>query len=219
MAPHRNRILAPGGERGGRWALHSGAVTEDTSRSERPHFTGLLERAEQVGRWVWVERRVFEVFGRWAGSCGDDVLDSFFADMSRRHGWHAEVLADRLPELTVVRIHDLVAPGSPETEEWFDLFEGDAETSGAIERAVSAYRVLLPMLVESYRDASGSMSPVAEPSLIRWTGIILADDIEEWEAGEEVVRSLLVDAGAVDEAKQCQQALELAAAGISAPIR
>ena len=181
----------------------------------RPHFTGLLERAEQVGRWAWVEQRVFEVFGRWAGTCADDALDSMFAEMSRRHGWHAEVLVDRLPALSGVGIDDLVAPGGPETERWFDLLEGDATANTAVDRAVGAYRVLLPMLVTSYRSAARSMSPVAEPSLIRWVGVILEDDAREWAAGEEIVRSVVADAGAVDEAIRRQHTLELAAAGTS----
>ena len=168
---------------------------------------------------MWVERKVFEVFGRWAGTCGDDALDSMFAEMSRRHGWHAEVLMDRLPELAVVRVEGLVAPGGPATERWFDLLEGDPTTTGALARAVGAYRVLLPMLITSYRCASRSMSVVAEPSLIRWTGIILADDTGEWAAGEEIVRSLLIDPGAVDEATQCQLALEVAASGTASLTR
>ncbi len=192
-------------------------MTDDTSDLQHPHFVGLLERGAQVGRWVWVERRVFEVFGRWAGTCGHDGLDAWFADMSRRHGWHAEVLADRLPEISVVDVDDLVVPGGSSTEHWFSLLEGvgSAGPYEASDRAVGAYRVLLPMLVVSYRTGLASMSAVAEPSLMRWVDILLRDDLNELAGGEGLVQSFLVDDSAVEASSRVEAALGVAALGTS----
>lgn len=168
-------------------------------------FVGVHERARRIGEWVWLERRTFELMGRWAGT-SDPAAAVLFGEMSRRHGWHAEVFFDRLPELASVDAESLVRPPGPATEE---LVETVGAASATLERLVGAYRVLVPMLVAEYRSTVPMLSPVAEGSLARWLGIVVRDDLEEWCRGDALVRDLLIDEGAVRAAGQHQMALEL----------
>ena len=166
--------------------------------NERPAaFTDLHTRARRVGQWAWVERRVFELFGDWAGTTADPDAAALFGEMSRRHGWHAEVFFDRLPELASVDAEGLVVPPGPATEAFVGALGAHDPASEPIDRLVAAYRVLLPMLVVEYRSAVPTFSPVAEPSLGRWVDIVLRDDLEEWSRGQQLLSAALTDAEVV----------------------
>lgn len=166
-------------------------MTDLTASDHDTGFVGLLDRAQQVGRWIWIERTIFELFGGWAGSCGDDVLDGWFGEMSRRHGWHAEVLFDRLPELSILEVDELVQSPGPGTDALFALLDPPGQGSVGPGRVSGAYEVLLPALIRQYRQAQETMSPIAEPSLIRWTEVLLRDDLDEQATGDDLVRSAL----------------------------
>lgn len=182
--------------------------------SESTPFTGLHDRARRVGEWVWLERRTFEVMGRWAGS-SDPAAGVLFGEMSRRHGWHSEVLFDRLPELASVDADALVRAPGPATEALFGALEASAST---LERLVGAYRVLVPTLLVEYRSTASTLSPVAEASLARWLDIVVRDDVEEWCRGDATLRAAVVDEAAVRAAGAHQvdlEVLEVASAGLT----
>ena len=173
-------------------------------------FTDLHTRARRVGQWAWLEQRVFELFGAWAGSTEEPDAAVLLGEMSRRHGWHAELFFDRLPELASVDAAALVAAPGPATEALFVGLAAPGEPA-TLCRLVGAYRVVLPMLVAEYRAASESLSPVAEPSLRRWLEIVLRDDLEEWSRGQELLLAMLVDDDTVRAAGERQLELELLA--------
>jgi hypothetical protein len=186
-----------------------GPMPETTSGgSPSIPFTGLHDRARRVGEWVWLERRTFEVMGRWAGT-SDPASGVLFGEMSRRHGWHSEVLFDRLPELASVDADALVRAPGPATEALFEALDASAST---LDRLVGAYRVLVPTLVGEYRSTVATLSPVAEASLARWLGIVVRDDVEEWCRGDAELRAALVDDDAVRAAGARQVELDLLAA-------
>jgi hypothetical protein len=167
-------------------------------------------RARAVGHWVWTERRVFECFGDWAGSTPEPAAAVCFGEMSRRHGWHAELLADRLPELASVDAESLVVASGPATESFLESLAEDGEAS-TVGRLSAAYRVLLPLLVTQYRSALATVSEVAEPSLGRWLGIVLRDDLEEWSRGQALLQAALCDELSVRAAAARQLELDLLA--------
>lgn len=170
-------------------------------------FVHLHDRATRIGQWTWFEQRWFEQLGRWAGTSGHPAVDVLFAEMSRRHGWHAQVLAERLPELASVDASSLVQPAGPGVLAVLDALGSlDAEPP-AVARMVAAYRVVLPAQLADYRRTLGGVSPVAEPSLVRWLGLIVRDDLEEWARANDLL-SELVDPGSVDTAARVQAGLE-----------
>jgi hypothetical protein len=179
----------------------------------------LLARAARLGEWVWCERRWFEVLGAWSTSTPEPAATVLFGEMSRRHGWHAELFWDRLPELSTLDAASLVRSPGPATER---LFEALGTLDGEpvdVRRLVGAYRVVLPMLVAEYRGALASSSPVAEPSLQRWLQLVLADDLDEWGRGESELRAAVRTPEVLDAALGTQGELErlaLDSAGLTA---
>lgn len=187
-----------------------GVMSEPTP--PRTDAVELHARARTIGQWAWTERRVFECFGAWAGTTPDPAAAVCFGEMSRRHGWHAELWVDRLPELASVDAESLVMPPGADTAVLFDAVADDgAGEPSAVRRLSAAYRVLLPLLVTQYRAALATVSAVAEPSLGRWLDLVLRDDLEEWSRGQALLASVLVDETAVHAAAARQLELELLA--------
>lgn len=190
-----------------------------SSAPAEPSPSDLLTRAARLGGWVWCERRWFEVLGSWATTTPEHGAAVLFGEMSRRHGWHAELFWDRLPELSSIDPASLVRCPGPDTERLFDDLAALADAPLAVRRLTGAYRVVLPLLVAEYRGALASTSPVAEPSLQRWLQLVLTDDLDEWARGESELRGAITDADALEAALATQRALELQAlqsAGLSA---
>jgi hypothetical protein len=173
-------------------------------------FTDLHARAGRIGQWVWIERRVFECFGSWAGTTELPAVAAHFGEMSRRHGWHAELFFDRLPELASVDAEGLVSSPGRATDAFFDGLTAIAEPV-ALGRLVAASRVLLPMLLTGYRAAAASSSAVAEPSLRRWLDIVVRDDVDEWCRGQDLLSEVVDDVAAVHAAGSAQLRLDLLA--------
>ncbi len=175
-----------------------GASTTDASTTDaatpddgmRGGWVPLLERAERIGQLVWVERQLFERYGAWAGATGVDVVDVGYGESSRRHGWHAQVFFERLPELSVLHAETLVIAPGPATAA---LFEHLAELDDvpAEQRWWITHRVVQPLLVATLRAERASVDPTAEPALDRWLRIVLADDVDELLHGDAVARQLL----------------------------
>lgn len=166
----------------------SGAPPRDPTAGDG--WQPLLARAERVGQLVWVERQVFERFGVWAGATGLDAVDVAYGELSRRHGWHAQVLFERLPELSVLDPESVVTAPGPATTALFEHLAslGDAP---AVTRWWVTHRVVLPLLVAALRAVRASVDPTAEPALDRWLRIVLDDDVEELLRGDELARRLV----------------------------
>jgi hypothetical protein len=173
--------------------------------------TDLHERAARLGHCTWVERRCFEILGAWSSDTTAARAAVHFGTMSRRHGWHAELLRDRLPELASVDAESLVRAPGDGTERLMDGLAACGPDGDGLARCVGTYQVVLPVLVGAYRELESRLSPVAEPSLARWLRIVIDDDLQEWADGELLLRSLLVDEAAVDAASQVQHQMELLA--------
>jgi hypothetical protein len=169
---------------------------------------GLLDTAARIGRHVWVERRLFEWLGSWTSLQAPPRFVVFAAESSARHGWHAEVLFDRLPELREVEAEQLVAPIDDRTRTAVDALCGPQEPEQVLEALVGHVRVLLPALITSYRALLTGTSQVADASLRRWLGFVLADDHEEWATATELLLPMLLEGSAFERAWRQQRKLE-----------
>ena len=68
------------------------------------------ESARRLGHYRWASIRLFEVLGSWVASVPEPDVKVFLAAASRRHGWHADLLRERLPEVRELNIgHAIVA--------------------------------------------------------------------------------------------------------------
>lgn len=187
-------------------ALDSGFTPDDVAAPTNG-WRPLIERADRIGHLVWVQRQVFERLGAWAGSTGVDEIDVAYGDASRRHGWHAQVLFDRLPELSVVDAESLVRSPGPHTT---GLFSHLATLDGApaAHRWWVSHRVVLPLIVTTMRAEAASLSPTAEPSLMRWLRILVDDHVDELLSGDAIARRLVAVGDDITDVLGAQAAAE-----------
>src|ERR687897_443212 len=73
--------------------------------------------ALRIGRYRWIEMRLFEALGGWVTDVPELDAKALLATHSRHHGWHAELWHDLLPELPVLPTTD---GGHPGAGSWID---------------------------------------------------------------------------------------------------
>lgn len=154
----------------------------------------LHDLARRLGGHRWVEERAFELLGGWASAVPEPEVKALFASHSYHHAWHAELLADCLPELAAVGTRQslAVAPG-PRVEAFF---EGLADAGGGtLDKLVGVYRVLLPAVIGAYRRDLSAMNPVSDAPAIRALELVLRDELFDQREGELVVGSPAGSAG------------------------
>ena len=151
----------------------------------------LVQTAQACGRYRWVEERLFEVTGAWAGTTEATRAQLFFHRWSRIHGWHAELWAARRPRGTVIDDVGDAPPGEG------DLLRAAVERLGDLPAAAAAAGFLaeltgavLAPLAAAYRGHLRRTSPVADGPVMRVLAVALADAEEEMAAGRSLVRWL-----------------------------
>ena len=164
-------------------------------------------QARLVGGYQWVERRLFEVLGSWAASESLAEAQVLFDVYGLQHGWHAELFAERLPALDSVDPNTLTVPPSAAVDRVLGVLAGTApfpvdgrggdgpiaprHAGGTLIRLVGLGRVVLPRLVAGYGLHLRRLAPVAEAPVGRCLRLVLRDELEQWQAIEAFVQSLL----------------------------
>ena len=164
--------------------------------------------------------RLFETLGAWVADVHEPTVKLRLADNSRHHGWHAELLAERLP--TVRELHPDVQTSAPNAE-----FEGFiaamTELRGPdapLDQLTATYRVLVPHLIAAQTWHLERCTPVADAAVIRTLGFILADEIADWRAAEVVLQAWCSDPAAQRRASDIRLRFDdllAASGGISGP--
>lgn len=149
---------------------------------ERDDAVGdLWDLARRLGALRWTERSMFEVAGGWVTTTEDPAARVLLASHSLHHGWHADVLHDRMPELRDLDVATLTVPPSPE---WTAAFEHLATAvTGTEERLVAWFGGVVPAVVSAYEDLLEELDEVAAPSVRRWVRHILLDEHDDLAAG------------------------------------
>ena len=165
------------------------------SRSLHAPSRSLHEMADLLGGRVWLERRLFESLGRWAGDAAEDSADGaamlHLAEASRRHGWHAQVWFDRMPELSGFDVEGRVVAPDARLVTLLDLLDGASTASRTIVRLDGYARVLLPRMIVAYRSTLEQLGAAADASVARWSRLVLVDDLDEWERAEAVLQQVV----------------------------
>ncbi|MEZ5145415.1 MAG: hypothetical protein R2726_23320 [Acidimicrobiales bacterium] len=172
-----------------------------------PAPEGFEATAAWVGAQVWVARRLFEVVGGWSADEADAEARVWFATVSRHVGWHAELLAELLPETVEHRPEPLVV--EPEGGWGVVLAELALET-GTVARLAGLVRVVLTHLITALDAMAARTTPAAGGPLHRVLALVGRDQRDDQRAGEALLERLLGRVGpdAVRIATDQQRALE-----------
>lgn len=144
--------------------------------------------ASLVGGYRWIEQRLFELLGGWAAEATQPKLRVHLDEQSARHAWHASLWADRLPVRDGVSADELTVAPAVAARVLALLDQSRAET---VPLLAGLYRVVLPRLVTGYTRHLGATAPVSDGPVIRALRLVVADEIEDWHAGELLVQDLL----------------------------
>ena len=172
---------------------------------EQDQPSGILGEAQVMGGLCWIERSMFETLGNWSTSESDPVTVLAMDDHAHRHAWHADVLFDRLPELSVVEPRALVVAPDTGVSTAIDTVRGASST---LLRLVGGYRVMGPYLIFCHRTLLDLVDSVSSPSTHRWIRRILDDLVDEWMWGEGRIRQSIHSAEDLTAAMSHQAAIE-----------
>lgn len=131
----------------------------------------LHELATRAGHAAWLEGRLFEVVGGWVVSTPEADAVAHLATQSRRHAWHAELWADRIPEATIVDAAAVTRPASPAVASAIEraaALDGTPARLGALAR-------LLSVLLDEYGAHRARTSPVCDGATARTLDLVMSD--------------------------------------------
>ena len=133
---------------------------------------GLWGLARRLGGLRWVESELFALSGGWVPSTDEPDVRVAWAVQSQHHGWHAEVLRDRLPELRHLDVDTLTAP----PEDWAATLAAVAALTSTPDRLSAWFGLVVPALVAKYESLAEDLDEVATPGLRRWLDHLLLDE-------------------------------------------
>jgi hypothetical protein len=194
-----------------------------TTTSDAP--SALDASALRIGRYRWIEMRLFEALGGWVTGVPELDAKALLATHSRHHGWHAELWRDLLPVLPATDggragagtpVDEWAPPPSDEQLATFAAALTEPQALElTVEKLVGVYRVVLPHTIAAYTRHLRAASPVTDGPTIRALRLVLSDELDHWRDGEMLVQSLVVEPGILERAAAHQLRLEklLVAAG------
>lgn len=191
-----------------------GAATNMALAPPGPMPLPLAVTATLSGEYRWIEHALYALLGQWVLDVPLASVQVHLDAQSMRHAWHAELWADRLPQLarsdhdrltvpssTTAALFTLLGVTVPATsirladggsiEPPTGLSEEPLELPGVLPRLAGLYRVVLPRLVVSYqRHLSVTAAPTGGP-VARTLRLVLNDEVDDWYAGERLVQRLM----------------------------
>lgn len=184
-----------------------------------PEPLGLVDTDRRIARYVWLERRRFEMLGAWAVSVPELEVKALFAVQAHHHAWHASLWERHLPRRSGP-ITDHMDEAAADLSDWARALEEPSGEGATLSRLVGAYRVTAAQAVAAYSDHLARASSLTDAAVGRTCRLVLADQIEDWRDGERVLQSQMRSGEEVERAAAHQARLEkllLAAGGIAGP--
>lgn len=176
------------------------------------------ESAHRLGHYRWASMRLFELLGIWVAEVPENAVKLRLAAASRHHGWHAELIAERLPDVGDLHPDRVTAPASAAVEALFDALGEPTASAPTPERLAGVYRVVVPHLIAVHGWHLGRCTPVADENVSRTLRFMLADEVEDWRFFEGFLQTTIDDSSfdAVNDARARVERLLVASGGISA---
>lgn len=144
-----------------------------------------------MGRYRWVELRLFEVVGAWVPTVPEPEVKVQLASQSHKHAWHAEIWRERLPRLGDLDPGKLTVAANAGVGALLEALAEPQSPDESIEKLAGLYRVVIPRTVAAYTCHLRAANPVADGATIRWLRFVLQDVIDDWRDGEILLQSLI----------------------------
>ncbi len=165
----------------------------------------LMEIDRRIARFVWLERRRFEVLGGWTASVPELDVKAMVATQSHHHAWHASLWQRHLPH----RSGEVMSDGARSFPDRLGAFVDALRSSeDTLDRLVGAYRVLGAHAVAAYSRLLDGATAVPDAALARTCRLVLADQLDDWRRGEMALQCLLGSGADVERAGARQAHLE-----------
>jgi len=164
--------------------------------------------AVRIGRFVWVEERLFEIIGHWVQSTADDEIAALFAVQSRHRSWYAELLGELVFGFGDRTRESLVASPGPGVGAVLAQLANIAGADASIARLTALHRVVVPHAVSAHRAQLLRSSVVADGPAIRRLGRVIADELLDWQEGEALLQARVRGDAELDAALDAQRSLQ-----------
>jgi hypothetical protein len=164
-------------------------VSNPTSATD---LQGLRDTASFIGRFAWIESRLFEILGGWVQSTPEPAVKLVLARHSAHHAWHATLLREFMPVLHDFDTTTVDGPGDSTVAGLLDEVGAPGETE-SIERLTGVYGFALPAMLGAYDQWLTAANPFSDGPLLRALGFVVADERTDLLEGGNLLESLLVD--------------------------
>ncbi len=165
------------------------------------------ESDRHIAVYVRIERRRFELLGRWVASTPELEVKLALERHAHHHAWHASLWEQHLPHRSGYEAPGGGA-GGPGLAACVEALAGTDGPEATVERLAGAYRVLAARAVAGYTRHLAATSVVSESAVARTCRLVLADQIDDWREGEALLQSLLDGNDHIDRAAAAQARLE-----------
>jgi hypothetical protein len=152
---------------------------------------GIEETARLAGLYRWCELQLFEVTGRRAVTVPEPAVKRVLGAHSSLHAWHADLWADRLPELHETGPDRLTRPVDDALAQFAAAVAAPDGGGSTIGTLVGVYRVFVPHVATAYRRHLGAVDGQTDAPTARTLTLVLRDLDEQWHEGEALLQSLL----------------------------
>jgi hypothetical protein len=167
----------------------NGQPTNGQSGNGQSGLSSVAGMSAQLGRYVWTQRRLFEIVGGWVQSTLDLNAKLMLGAHAPKHAWHASLFADLIPEIPGFTPSESIQPPNPKFVTFMDAM---VETSSEpVERLVAIYRIVVPHLVVAYSAHLAVASSVSDAPVMRALRLALNDLTDDWLQGETGIQSLV----------------------------
>jgi hypothetical protein len=148
----------------------------------------LLESADLVGRYRYVELLAYRVLGERASCCSDPRILVFLESSSAAHGFRAGLFEARLPvSVGLPAAVECTHSPHPSVDRVFSLLV-DNDDDGAV--AAVLLGEVYPTMAAAFRRHLLAASPYSDPPIVRALDRALADLLSTCASGEQLGLSL-----------------------------
>jgi len=133
----------------------------------------LLESADLLGRYRYVELALFTALGRRSTSCDDPELAAFLSGASLAHGWRAREVEARLPvSVGLPGVAACTRSPSPDVDAAIARATAPGDDPAVLDALVGA---VYPAMDAAYATRAAAASPAADPPILRLLARLRAD--------------------------------------------